>query len=72
MLQIRWRRSRTPLPFVDIVEPDVDEDDDNNDNNNDNDDDDNDKGAVSRGRERQQTNGILRRLQGGEGQWRTI
>jgi hypothetical protein len=65
---IQWRRSWTPTPLLDIVEPDIDDNNNNNDIKDDND----DKGAVLRGRERQQMNGILRRLRGGEGQWRVI
>ncbi len=57
LLQIQWQRSRTPIPLVNIVKPDVaDNEDDNNngkDNGNDNDDnDDNNKGMVLRGGKR--------------------
>jgi hypothetical protein len=61
---------RTPVPLVNFVIPNVDDDD--NDNNNDNNDNNNKEGAVSRGGERQQMNGIWRRSQGGEGQRRMV
>ncbi len=56
LLQIQWQRSRTPVPLVNIVKPDVadnEDDNDDNDNGNDNDDnDDNNKGVVLRGGKR--------------------
>ncbi len=47
---------QTPVPHVNIVEPDIDDNNNNNNYNEDNVD------AVSRGGERRQMKGILRRL----------
>jgi hypothetical protein len=45
---IQWQRLQTPVPLINIFEPNVDDDNDNNDE----DDNNNNKHVVLRGRER--------------------